>query len=286
MEGDNLNLKEGYFEGANELSIFYLRDIPQTAKAIIIISHGFMEHSGRYIEFAQQLVANGYGVCLMDHRGNGRSAGIKGDIDDFFDYVKDMKYLVTQLTKYKTPIFTYGHSMGGLITFLYGLKYPTDLCGQIYSSPALAPPRVYNYFPAGFSQLLGENFPTFRIKRGGVNVAVKGRDYKRMFREDKLVNKYATARFFDQFLRKGMLYAKNNAPNYETACLFLMAEKDYVIPLQASNAVIANIPSFNKTIKVYPNCMHDLLHDDSKNVEQVIAAVLDWIQKEVKDVIK
>ncbi|OOB80329.1 MAG: hypothetical protein BEN19_05525 [Epulopiscium sp. Nuni2H_MBin003] len=275
-----MNLKEGFFEGVNGLSLFYLSDIPRSAKAIIIISHGFMEHSGRYVEFAQQLVSNGYGVCILDHRGNGRSAGIKGDVDDFFDYVSDMKYLVTQLEKYNTPIFTYGHSMGGLITFLYGLKYPSDLGGQIYSSPALAPPKVYNYFPSGFSQLLGENFPTFKIKRGGVNVAVKSRDYKRLFREDKLVNGYATARFFDQFLRKGMLYAKDNAPNYEVSSLFLMAEKDYVIPLQDNTAVINNIPGFNKTIKLYPNCMHDLLHDDSKNVEQVIADVLEWIKKE------
>ncbi len=274
-----MNLKEGYFEGKDGLPIFYSCDIPHTSSAIIIIAHGFMEHSGRYIEFADHLVSNGYGVCLLDHRGHGRSKGTRGDIDDFFDFVVDMKCLVKLLENYDKPILTYGHSMGGLITFLYGLEYPTDLVGQVFASPALAPPKVCTYLPTQFYEMMGSKFPQVKIKRGGINVAVKSPNFKKQFRQDAMVNKYSTARFFDQFLRKGMAYAHDNAAKYNIPSFFLVAGKDYVIPVSGTNSIIDSISNFKKTTKLYSNCMHDLLHDESNYVKEVIDDVLKWLDK-------
>lgn len=38
-------------------------------------------------------------------------------------------------------IFTFGHSMGGLITFVYALVHPErNMKGQVFSGPALAAP--------------------------------------------------------------------------------------------------------------------------------------------------
>ncbi len=142
-----MNLKEKFFLGKENTKIFYLQDIPSNAKAIIIIAHGYMEHSGHYIDFANKLVEKNYGVCILDLRGNAKSEGEHGDINDFFLYVEDLKYLITNLNKYKKTIITYGHSMGGLITFLYGLIYPKDVKGQIFASPALGFPALCNYIP-------------------------------------------------------------------------------------------------------------------------------------------
>ncbi|OON99561.1 MAG: hypothetical protein ATN35_11980 [Epulopiscium sp. Nele67-Bin004] len=274
-----MNLREAYFDGKDGTSIFYLKDIPKSAKAIVIIAHGYMEHSGRYVEFAGKLVGQGYGVCIIDHRGNGRSGGVRGDVEDFFSFVTDIKCLVSALSVYKKPVITYGHSMGGLITFLYGLKYPRDLAGQIFSSPALAPPRMCNYIPEGFYKMMSYNFPQFKIKRGGINVAVKSREFKKMFKEDTRCNKYSTARFFDQFLRNGMTYASQNAIHYELPSLFMTGDRDFVIPTDAAEEVVGKISDIYKTTKKYTNCMHDLLHDDSHNVTLVIEDVMNWMNE-------
>ncbi|OOB80558.1 MAG: hypothetical protein BEN19_04285 [Epulopiscium sp. Nuni2H_MBin003] len=280
-----MNLKEGYFDVRDGISIFYLSDIPSNCKGIVIIAHGFMEHSGRYVEFANKLVQNGYGVCIIDHRGNGRSKGEHGDVDDFFLFVSDIKELVNSLQKYNVPIYTYGHSMGGLITFLYGLKYEKDLAGQIFSSPALAKPTFLSHVPKKVYKAMGTNFPMLKIKRGGVNVAVKGDKFKKLFKEDTLVNKYSTARFFDEFLRKGVNYAVNNAFKYNLPSFFLLASEDYVIPREDSEKVIDSLTAINKTKKVYKDCMHDLLHDDNMNVEQVTKDVIEWLNGRKKSII-
>ncbi|ONI45148.1 hypothetical protein AN641_04700 [Candidatus Epulonipiscioides gigas] len=272
-----MNLKEKYFYGKDGTELFYLTDIPKNAKGIVIIAHGYMEHSGRYIEFANLLVTDGFGVCIIDHRGNGRSKGARGDIDDFFIFTNDIKILISSLQKYNKPIYTYGHSMGGLIMFLYGLKYKNDLNGQIFSCPALVEPKFCHYFPRGFYQMMGTNFPMYKIKRGGINVAVKCPEFKKVFKKDMLVNKNSTARFFDQFLRKGIQYAASNAINYDLKSLFLLAENDYVIPLEDNEKIIDNIPNINKTKKIYNKCMHDLLHDDNENVKIITQDILKWL---------
>ncbi len=44
-------------------------------RGIVQIIHGIAEHSGRYGEFIDFLVKNGYAVYIHDQRGHGRTAG-------------------------------------------------------------------------------------------------------------------------------------------------------------------------------------------------------------------
>ncbi len=272
-----MNLRPTFFEGEDGTEIFYLVDIPKNAEAIIIIAHGYMEHSGRYVDFANQLVQNNYGVCILDHRGNGHSGGERGDVQDFFLFVSDIKFLINKLKKYNMPIITYGHSMGGLITFLYGLKYPKDVQAQVFSSPALGQPPLCEHIPKVIYQKIGAGLPLLKIKRLGINVAVKDKLCRDQFRHDTLCNSYSTVRFFDQFLRCGIDYVSNNAYKYEKPSLFLLADTDYVIPIEQNIKVLKKISNLTKTVKVYKNCMHDLLHDEAKNVQAVSKDVLSWL---------
>lgn len=45
------------------------------AKALIQISHGMVERIGRYNEFMNFLVKEGYVICGHDHIGHGKSVG-------------------------------------------------------------------------------------------------------------------------------------------------------------------------------------------------------------------
>ncbi|MGH2555701.1 MAG: alpha/beta fold hydrolase, partial [Actinomycetota bacterium] len=55
------------------------------AKAVVVITHGVAEHSGRYEHVAQALNAAGYSVFAYDHRGHGRSVGFPADMGDDLD---------------------------------------------------------------------------------------------------------------------------------------------------------------------------------------------------------
>lgn len=272
-----MNLLESYFYGKDDMKIFTRRDIPSKAKLIVVIAHGYMEHSGRYVAFAEKLVQNQIGVCLIDHRGNGKSDGPEGDIDDFFDFVEDMKCVVDKLKYYGKPIITFGHSMGGLISFIYGLKYPHTLSGQIFSAPALGVPMGCKNLPSIFYESMGSYMGDVKIYRRGENIATRNQLYMKAFREDTETNAYATLRFIDQFLRIGIDYARERASIYQLPALFLMGDKDFVIPISRNREILKKIVSEKKEVIEYPGCMHDLLHDLDSEVEKITSDILRWL---------
>lgn len=278
-----MNLLEMYVYGKNDTKLFIRKDIPSKAKLIVLIAHGYMEHSGRYVDFAEKLVKHQIGVCVIDHRGNGKSEGPEGDIEDFFDFVEDTKAIVDYLSRYKKPIITFGHSMGGLITFLYGLKYPDTLSGQIFSAPALGMPIGCKNLPTAFSESMGHFMGDMKIHRGGESIATRNEVYMKAFKHDMETNSYATIRFIDQFFRVGISYARTHAKDYSIPSLFLMGDKDFVIPISRNRDILKDIAYEAKVVKEYPGCMHDLLHDLDDEVAKITADILEWIDNHAKN---
>lgn len=90
-------------------------------KAVVMIFHGMVEHSGRYHEFAKFLNAKGYNVFCFDLRGHGETAdGVENislyDGDLFADCVKDGMFFADMLLeKYKLPLVVMGHSFGSFL---------------------------------------------------------------------------------------------------------------------------------------------------------------------------
>ncbi len=278
-----MNLREGYFYGKGDTKIFYRKDVPCGAKAIVVIAHGYMEHSGRYVAFAESLVKENIGVCLIDHRGNGRSEGVEGDVEDFFDFIEDMHLLIQTLKRYGKPVITYGHSMGGLITFIYGLKYQDTISGQIFSSPALGVPLGCKNFPPSFYEGIGNVAGKMRVYRGGTELATRNEFYVEAFKHDVDANESATLRFMDQFLRVGVEYANTHAGDYNLPSLFLLGEKDHVIPISRNYEMLEKITCETKQVIEYKGCMHDLLHDLDEEVAKIKKDILVWIEAHLKN---
>src|SRR5215218_7399967 len=67
------------FRDADDVEVFGRRWIGSASpRAVVLISHGLSEHSGRYARFAEALRDAGYGVYAVDHRGHGRTASATG----------------------------------------------------------------------------------------------------------------------------------------------------------------------------------------------------------------
>jgi hypothetical protein len=109
-------------------------------RGIIVISHGLAEHGGRYTEVAARLVASGYAVYVLDHRGHGRSAGRRANVDRFAYLVSDLGTFAGRAQRQHpgAPVFLLGHSMGGAIALACALRYTGSLKGLVLSAPALA----------------------------------------------------------------------------------------------------------------------------------------------------
>jgi acylglycerol lipase len=102
------------------------------------VAHGASEHSGRYAHVAARLVAEGYAVCAIEHRGHGRSAGPRALIDRMDNAVADLDSLVTLAGGAAGSVFLIGHSMGGTVALAYALRHQDRLRGLILSGPLAA----------------------------------------------------------------------------------------------------------------------------------------------------
>ena len=128
--------REGRFAGARGLGIYYQRWLPAgPARAILLVAHGYAEHSGRYANLVGAVLPRGYAVYALDHRGHGRSDGARVWIDDVADYLTDLQTFFT-LVRAEQPqgrIYLLGHSMGAMIATAYAARFQHELAGLVLS---------------------------------------------------------------------------------------------------------------------------------------------------------
>ncbi|MFX1453373.1 MAG: alpha/beta hydrolase, partial [Promethearchaeota archaeon] len=127
---------EDYFNGKNGLKLYYQVWRPdENPKAIVQIVHGLIEHSGRYLNVVNKLVPKGYIIYGSDHRGHGKSEGIKAFVKNFDYFVDDQKTFFELIKEKESdlPIFLLGHSMGALVSIFFASKYQDQLKGLILS---------------------------------------------------------------------------------------------------------------------------------------------------------
>src|SRR3989338_11538789 len=66
-------------------------------RAVVVIVHGYAEHSGRYGETAEYLVRRGYAVYAFDLRGHGRSEGRRAFVRSFDEYLVDVNIFLERV---------------------------------------------------------------------------------------------------------------------------------------------------------------------------------------------
>jgi alpha-beta hydrolase superfamily lysophospholipase len=115
---------------------------PGPPKGIVVITHGYAEHCGRYREVANVLLKAGWAALSYDVRGHGQSPGERGYIDRFTTYLGDlaaMQAAARQRFGGGVPMVLLGHSHGSLITLrALADDRPPDVVAAIVASPFLA----------------------------------------------------------------------------------------------------------------------------------------------------
>ncbi len=108
---------------------------------IVVISHGYAEHAGRYHEVAGVIADAGWVALTYDVRGHGKSVGARGFIESFDQYLADLHAMIAlarTLVPAGAPIVLLGHSHGSLITLRALVDgTPPGVVAAILSSPYL-----------------------------------------------------------------------------------------------------------------------------------------------------
>lgn len=137
---------------ANDRSRLYVNQWMPDAppRALVMLSHGMAEHSGRYARLAQALCDAGYGLYAPDQRGHGRTAdegtlGLYAEHDGWNKVVGDLASLNQHIGQQQPglPIILLGHSMGSYIAQAYLLHHSASLDGAILSGSNFQPVALY-----------------------------------------------------------------------------------------------------------------------------------------------
>jgi len=143
---------EGSFRGVGGLKIYTQQWLPEgPPRAVLLLVHGYAEHSGRYGNLVGHFVQRGYAICALDHRGHGRSEGARVHIDDFADYLADLATYegIVRAQFPGTKVFLLGHSMGAMIATAYLPAHQHSFAGAVISGGGIAPEDAPPPAPVG-----------------------------------------------------------------------------------------------------------------------------------------
>ncbi|KAJ49277.1 alpha-beta hydrolase superfamily lysophospholipase [Clostridium tetanomorphum] len=261
------------------IEIFCKKDVPKDAKAMIVIVHGLCEHLGRYDYFTEKLNEFGYGVYRFDNRGHGKSGGERGYLENFQNFLQDANKIV-DIAKEEhkdLPIFMFGHSMGGLITAAYGMKYTNKLKGQILSGAAVIEPSICadlkkdNYF---------EKHPMEKSPNNLSYLISRDEEVIKDYDKDPLVLKETNLKLLGEAFINGTRWVSDNVKKYIYPCLIMHGAEDKIVSPESSKWLFQNINSKDKTLKIYERCYHEILNEKEEK-EEVIENVHKWIKERI-----
>ena len=142
-------------DGINTIKGITVRKAQPPYKAIIQISHGMKEHTGRYEEYMQFMAEKGYVMVSHDHLGHGQSVKDKADLGFFASkngYIHVLNDLATTAGRVKKSfpqlkLILFGHSMGSFYARVFAAKYHHLVDGVIISgtggkNPLVAPGKA------------------------------------------------------------------------------------------------------------------------------------------------
>jgi acylglycerol lipase len=249
----------------------------ETPVGVVVVVHGLHEHGGRYRHVAERLGRAGYAVYAVDHPGHGRSPGVRGNIGSMAATVDGVGRLVRLAGERHpgTPLFVYGHSLGGLIALQYLTGAPDSrIRGAVISAPALdtsAAGGVQRRVAPVLSRLMP-------------NLGVLSLDADTISRDPAVVADYRA----DPLNSTSKVRARTGAEMMLTTAampqrlrsltlpLFVLhGGADRLVPTVASELIPAHAASPDVTRKVYDGLYHEPHNEPEK--EQVLDDVVAWL---------
>jgi len=253
-------------------------------RALIIIVHGVTEHSGRYLKLIVPLVEGGFGVASYDLRGHGRSGGVRGHVESWRDYTRDLASVIAALARQhpSVPVFLFGHSLGSLIVLGYSFAPAAagKLAGVIVCGTAVDPCGIARPMRVAMARALSRVWPKFRLRVKTAARAALSRDpvVEAEFRADPLRLGYVTVRFGAEMLAL-IERIKQTTTAFPAPLLMLHGGADRLNSLAGARKFFGTVNQVqqDKELIVYEGGLHEP-HNDLEHV-RVANDVCAWLEK-------
>jgi alpha-beta hydrolase superfamily lysophospholipase len=259
----------------------FLRDWPNpAAQNAVLIVHGLGEHSGRYEQLAQWLLARGYAVRSYDQRGHGHTRGQRAALRRSDDLLRDLTHVYQDYAqRFGRPPLLLGHSMGGAVALRAVLDGRIEPPSLILSSPAL---RTYEApWLRKLASVLSRVVPRLPLRNG---LPLQGLSHDAQviedYRNDRLCSGWITPRMADFIFRAGAS-SITDAWRLRVPTLLLVAGSDRLVDPSGSRDFAAGAWATKQlTSRFFDTLYHELFNETETGRHQVLAQLGEWLRRQ------
>ena len=291
----------GTFASFDGSEIAYQYFLCESAKANVVIVHGFTEFYKKYYELTWYLLQEKYNVFLYDQRGHGLSHRHVTNpelvhVDRFDDYAQDLAVFIDTVVTPSAPdlpLDIYAHSMGGTVTLFYLSGYSNSVRKAFLSAPMVTPyaggiPRslirigamrylhkfgAKSHFPysgqfnphANFNESSDASFSRFSYY---LNMRCENREYQ---------TSGATNQWMDQVARlQSRMLRKSFASHIQTPICLVSCGQDRAVRTPQQRRLAVLLP--NCRLISVPDAAHSLYTSTGKQLTDFYELLFDFLR--------
>lgn len=267
-----------YWKNADGLRLFAADWPVRNPKAVIALVPGQGEHIGRYMQLADWYNRHGVAVTGYDHQGYGRSEGNRGHARNLQVLLDDIGQLIEETrSRYPgTPLFLYGHSMGGGLVLNYVAQRNPDLTGLIATGPWIRLAFEAPAIKVIAGKILRKLMPTLTLPTGlAAHFLSRDEAVVQAYLDDPLVHDQLSAAAGIALLQ-GAEWLNRYAGKFSIPVLLMHGGADKITS-PAATKEFAGRATGNVTHREWPGLYHEI-HNE-KEQAAVFEYTLDWMKQ-------
>jgi len=268
---------EAFINSADGTTLAYRAWPAPGAKVTFAVVHGLGEHSGRYARFAGGMATFQMATYAIDLRGHGNSAGQRGHVDSWSQWLDDTAAFVRHVESLVTgEVIPLGHSFGGVVVLSAARTGKLANAKRfVLSSPALKLKASVPAWKANLGLVMSSIAP-----RLAMNNAVDPQTVSRLpdvveaYRTDPLVHRKISSRLYAEWQHAA---AENleRAGEIKIPFLILAGTDDLLIDPAGSQQLRERAAM--SELRMLEGRYHEPFNDlDS---EEVFSMIAEWVTK-------